>query len=168
MRLRAHAQSSNFAGLVHNSMPRSRTRRLRADGGGAAYEWCLNLAGWVSLSDSCHSQYRFCGSLHHQTADCPETQAAARAAAAEAEAAWAAVAAAAATKMQAHWRGQQRGERRRRRQRQNFPRLRRANSMAPCGAGHLCRGEARGRKPVRISSSHSRTAAQALTQLSSH
>ena len=80
---------------------------LRADGDGAAYEWCLNLTGWVSLSDGCHGQYRFCDSQHHQTADCPETQAAARAAAAEAEAAWAAVAAAAATKMQAHWRGQQ-------------------------------------------------------------
>ena len=50
---------------------------------------------------------------------------------------------------------------------QNFPRLRRANSMAPCGAAHLCRGEARGKKPVRISSSPNRTAAQALTQLSS-
>ena len=80
---------------------------LRADADGAAYEWCLNLTGWVSLSDGCHGQYRFCGSHHHQTADCPETQAAARAAAAEAEAAWAVVAAAAAMKMQAHWRGQQ-------------------------------------------------------------
>ena len=65
------------------------------DDDGAAYEWCLNLTGWVSLSDGCAGQYN--GSQHHQrsTADWPETQAAARAAAAEAEAAWAAAAAAA-------------------------------------------------------------------------
>ena len=143
------------------------TCRLRADADGAAYEWCLNLTGRVSLSDGCHGQYRFCGSPHHQTADCPETQAAARAAAAEAEAAWAAVAAAKPQRCRLIGVASRVGERRRRRQRQNFPRLRRANSMAPCGAGHLCRGEARGRKPVRISSSPSRTAAQALTQLSS-
>ena len=31
---------------------------------GAAYEWCLNLTGWVSLSDDCAGQYN--GSQHHQ------------------------------------------------------------------------------------------------------
>jgi len=102
------------------------------DNDGAAYEWCLNLTGWVSLSDGCAGQYN--GSQHHQTADWPETQAAARAAAAEAEAAWAAAAAAAERAAAATTKGsggyhKDPGSLAERALTQNFPRLRHANSM---------------------------------------
>jgi len=164
MRLkRTHAQSSNLAripGVAHGAhkQPLSgrRWRSLRV------VPQPQNLTGWVSLSDGCAGQYN--GSQPHQ-------------------------------RQTGRRRTQRRGLQRRRRrqlgqrqlrrrrgqrrlpqrswpsaeraQTQNFPRLRRANSMAPCGAAHRCRGEARGKKPVRISSSPNRTAAQALTQLSS-